>query len=264
MPATFITTGMVTSTTRWTLVSITGLSKTITTFIRSPFTIFLVKHLDQQQKIWCEGGQPSSRQEKSTSRTACAGAQSIDNKRMSRQNSRLLPNSVAMWFCDWFASNRAFKFEFIHQRASLLDAFFATTAGEKLSVFESGSCRTAFLQPSPCGLDRGKHSRAGACPRPHFCRHGPEGFERRETLEKISEICQAFSFGIYGSMGQPAVYGSKKDSLMSLTGGLNLSRLQSRCPEQLRPNRLLMGNGLLCCTRAETGSVVRTACLIHQ
>ncbi len=55
---------------------------------------------------------------------------------------------IAQWFCDWFYSVRAFKFEFIYDRLDLLDAFFATTAGDKLESFNRKGCRTAFI-PNP-------------------------------------------------------------------------------------------------------------------
>ena len=197
-------------------------------------------------------------------------SQSITNECLAKIRDCLPEIKIAMWFCDWFASSRAFKFEFIHQRAPLLDAFFATTAGEKLSVFESGSCRTAFLpNPIHAALDRGK---AFTC-NEHvhdliFFGTDRKDPERRETLEKIARnLPSDFSFGVYGSMGQPAVYGSKKDSLMSRSrAGLNLSRLPEPMP-WYSSDRIasLMGNGLLCCTRAEAqlGSLYGPDCLFE-
>ena len=197
-------------------------------------------------------------------------SQSITNDCLIKIRNSLPDIKVAMWFCDWFASSRAFKFNYIHHRVPLLDAFFATTAGEKLSVFQSNTCRTAFL-PNPVhpALDSARAFAVdGHIHDLVFFGTDRKDPQRRATLLELSQgFPTDFSFGVYGSLGQPGVYGSKKDSLMSRSrAGLNLSRLPEPMP-WYSSDRIasLLGNGLLCCTRAEAelGSLYGQDCLFE-
>ena len=197
-------------------------------------------------------------------------SQSITIDCLAKIRDSLPDTKVAMWFCDWFSSDRAFKFDYIHERVPLLDAFFATTAGEKLSVFQSSTCRTAFLpNPVHSALDSARAFAMDS--HAHdliFFGTDRKDPERRATLLELSRgFPSDFSFGIYGSLGQPSVYGSKKDTLMARSrAGLNLSRLPEPMP-WYSSDRIasLMGNGLLCCTRAEAqlGSLYGPDCLFE-
>jgi hypothetical protein len=165
---------------------------------------------------------------------------------------------IAQWFCDWLYSGRAFKFQFIFDRLDLLDAFFATTAGEKLDAFRQHGCRTAFV-PNPVHPAIEKY-RAFENPDHDYdlVFIGADGRdpERRATLQEIErKLGGRFRFGIFGSLGRPGIYGHDKELVLSRSkAALNLTRL----PEPMKwysSDRIasLMGNGLLACTRAEAG-----------
>lgn len=163
---------------------------------------------------------------------------------------------IAQWFCDWFAAERAFKFEFIFDRIDLLDCFFATTAGDKLAAFNQKGCRTAFI-PNLVHPAIEKY-RAFANPVHDYdlVFIGGDGRdpERRATLQEIErKLGSKFKLGIFGSLDRPGIYGHEKEMVLSRSkASLNLTRL----PEPMKwysSDRIasLMGNGLLACTRAE-------------
>lgn len=163
---------------------------------------------------------------------------------------------IAQWFCDWFYSQRAFKFQFIYDRLDLLDAFFATTAGDKLESFNQKGCRAAFI-PNPVHPAIEKYRAFES--REHdydivFIGTDRKDPERRETLLEIeSKLGGKFRLGIFGSLDRPGIYGHEKDRVLARSkAALNLTRL----PEPMKwysSDRIasLMGNGLLTCTRAE-------------
>jgi len=163
---------------------------------------------------------------------------------------------IAQWFCDWFYSKRAFKFEFIHERLDLLDAFFATTAGDKLESFNQKGCRAAFI-PNMVHPAIEKYRAFASADHDYdivFIGTDRKDPERRETLLEIeTKLGKKFKLGIFGSLDRPGVYGHEKELVLSRSkASLNLTRL----PEPMKwysSDRIasLMGNGLLACTRAE-------------
>lgn len=162
---------------------------------------------------------------------------------------------IAMWFCDWFYSQRAFKYEFIFERLELLDAFFATTAGSKLDAFKSKNCQVHFLP----NLTHPAVEKYRAFEQETFDydvvffgtdRKDPE---RREILTKLEEsLREHLRIGIFGSLGREAVYGAQKEQILSQSkAALNLTRLPEEMP-WYSSDRIanIMGNGLLACTRS--------------
>ena len=163
---------------------------------------------------------------------------------------------IAQWYCDWFYSEHSHTFQFIHDRLDLLDAFFATTAGEHLNSFNQKGCRASFIP----NLTHPAIERYKAFEKDHFeydlvfmgtDRKDPE---RSETLREIERrLSSKYRIGIFGSLGRPPIFGHAKDLLLSHSkAALNLTRL----PEPMKwysSDRIasLMGNGLLTCTRAE-------------
>lgn len=163
---------------------------------------------------------------------------------------------IAQWYCDWFYSEHSHTFQFIHERLDLLDAFFATTAGEHLNSFNQKGCRASFIP----NLTHPAIERYKAFEKDHFeydlvfmgtDRKDPE---RSETLREIERrLSSKYRIGIFGSLGRPPIFGHAKDSLLSHSkAALNLTRL----PEPMKwysSDRIasLMGNGLLTCTRSE-------------
>lgn len=138
----------------------------------------------------------------------------------------------------------------------LLDAFFATTAGDKLESFNQQGCRTAFIP----NLVHPAIEQFRAFEQTEFDydlvfigtdRKDPE---RRETLQQIeAKLGKTLKLGIFGSLERPGIYGQEKERVLARSkASLNLTRL----PEPMKwysSDRIasLLGNGLLCCTREE-------------
>lgn len=163
---------------------------------------------------------------------------------------------IAQWFCDWFYSGHAYTYEFIFERLDLLDAFFATTAGDKLEAFNKNGCRVAFI-PNMVHPAIEKHRAFASTEHDYdlvFIGTDRKDPERRATLQEIeAKLGSKFRLGIFGSMDHPGIYGHEKELVLSRSkAALNLTRL----PEPMKwysSDRIasLMGNGLLTCTRAE-------------
>lgn len=162
---------------------------------------------------------------------------------------------IAMWFCDWFNSNRAFKYEFIYERLKLLDCFFATTSGSKLETFSSAKCQAHYLPnlTHPAIEKYRVFENESFEYDLVFFGTDKKDPERRETLSKINtNLSPHLKLGIFGSLGREPVYGAQKEHILSRSkAALNLTRL----PEEMKwysSDRIanIMGNGLLACTHA--------------
>jgi len=163
---------------------------------------------------------------------------------------------IAQWFCDWFYSAHRYTFEFIYDRLDLLDAFFATTAGDKLESFQQKGCRTAFI-PNLVHPAIEKYRAFESTTYEYdivFVGTDRKDPERSETLrETEAKLGNKFKLGIFGSLNRPGIYGHQKETVFSRSkASLNLTRL----PEPMKwysSDRIasLMGNGLLTCTRTE-------------
>lgn len=163
---------------------------------------------------------------------------------------------IAQWFCDWFYSARSFKFAFIFDRLHLLDAFFATTDGEKLATFRSEKCRTAFI-PNIVHPAIEKHRAFENRDFDYdlvFFGTDRKDAKRRQTLQQIeSTLGSQLRIGIFGSLDRPGVYGHQKEQILARSkAALNLTRLPEPMP-LYSSDRIanLLGNGLLACTRID-------------
>ncbi len=172
-----------------------------------------------------------------------------------RENPKI---KIAQWFCDWFYSKRAFKFEYIFERLHLLDAFFATTGGEKLEAFNQKGCRTAFI-PNLVHPAIERHRAFENVTFDYdlvFFGTDRKDPERRKTLLEIeSALGKELKLGIFGSLDRPGIYGAEKEAVLSRSkAALNLTRLPEAMP-WYSSDRIatLLGNGLLTCTRADNG-----------
>lgn len=164
---------------------------------------------------------------------------------------------IAQWFCDWFYSKRLCRYEFIYDRLDLLDAFFATTAGEKLASFNRSGCRTAFI-PNLVHPAIDKYQVFKQTEFDYdivFIGSDRKDPARRAMLGELEEaLGKRFQVGFFGCLDRPGVYGHEKERLLSRSkAGLNLSRI----PEPMKwysSDRIasLLGNGLLTCTDAVT------------
>jgi hypothetical protein len=165
---------------------------------------------------------------------------------------------IAQWFCDWFYSARTFKYAFIFERLHLLDAFFATTSGEKLEAFQQKGCRTAFI-PNLVHPAIEKHRTFENQDFDYdlvFFGTDRKDPERSETLREIeSALSGQLKIGIFGSLGRSGAYGHEKEQILARSkAALNLTRLPEPMP-LYSSDRIanLLGNGLLTCTRSDNG-----------
>lgn len=185
-------------------------------------------------------------------------SQSIQVETLKRIRTQLPDIRIGMWFCDWFCNGLAKDYNYIFDRIELLDTFFATTAGDKLEMFNQKGCRTSFLpnivEPSleTCkSFDVSDHEFDLV-----FIGTDRKDPDRREFLRKLEILIgDRLRFGIFGSLGNPGIYGEEKKRLFSRAkAALNLTRL----PEKMQwysSDRIAqtMGNGVLVCDREEAG-----------
>jgi hypothetical protein len=183
-------------------------------------------------------------------------AQSITRQTLERIRNNQPTIKIAQWFCDWLYSKDPNSCDSIFGKLDLLDSFFATTSGEKLSQFNRHKCRTAFF---PNLVHPGIERHRSFEKKEHLYDIVFIGTDRKDPertsvlLEIEKELGKDFKVGIFGSLGRPSVFGHEKDFiLLNSKASLNLTRL----PEPMKwysSDRIasLLGNGILTCTRSE-------------
>jgi hypothetical protein len=161
---------------------------------------------------------------------------------------------IGLWYFDalWNPKN----IEHIHERASLLDAVFATTGGRLLDSLSRPDCPAAFI-PNPVepSIER---LRAFENPTPKydlvFFGSDKRAPERKIFLRELVKRLPDARLGIFGSLGNPFVFGHEKEQIMAESRmGLNLNRRND--VELYSSDRIaqLTGNGLLTLTPSGAG-----------
>lgn len=169
------------------------------------------------------------------------------------QIKRNLPHlKIAQWYVD--PLEKPEKLAFMHERLPLLDALFCTTGGPALAQFQKESCLTAYL-PNP--VDHDIENLKAFEHDEHrydlvFIGTDRKDATRAALLEELAAALSDFRFGVFGSLGQPGVYGSEKDDVLYHSrASLNLTRHE---PQPLyTSDRIaqLMGNGILACVHED-------------
>lgn len=161
---------------------------------------------------------------------------------------------IGLWYFDalWNPKNIVH----IHQRADVLDAVFATTGGRMLESLSTPSCPAAFI-PNPVepAIER---LRAFDNPSPKydlvFFGSDKRAPERKAFLKELVRQMPDARLGIFGSLGNPFVFGSEKERIMADSRmALNLNRRND--VELYSSDRIaqLTGNGLLTLTPSGAG-----------
>ncbi len=161
---------------------------------------------------------------------------------------------IAFWYVDpiWDGCN----YGHLTERADLFDAIFCTTGGRDLQKFCRPGCPAAFIpNPVDAGIER---YRAFEDPDPDYDlvffgrdKYAPQ---RRMFLSKLVEALPEFRMGIFGSLGNPLVFGHAKERILASSRmALNLSRRDD--VELYSSDRIaqLTGNGILTLTAAGAG-----------
>ena len=161
---------------------------------------------------------------------------------------------IGLWYFDalWNPKN----IEHIHERADVLDAVFATTSGQLLESLGQPNCPAAFI-PNPVepAIERLK---AFDNPAPKydlvFFGSDKRAPERKVFLNELVKQLPDARLGIFGSLGNPFVFGHEKEQIMADSRmALNLNRRND--VELYSSDRIaqLTGNGLLSLTPSGAG-----------
>lgn len=178
--------------------------------------------------------------------------QLIDIESLQKIKSRQPTLKIAQWYVD--PLEKPEKLAFMHERLPLLEVLFCTTGGPELEQFNKQGCRAAYL-PNPVDTDIENLKSFEHDDHRYdlvFIGTDRKDAARRALLEELSSALSDFRFGIFGSLGQPGIYGKEKDDVLYHSrASLNLSRHQ---PQPLyTSDRIaqLMGNGILACVHED-------------
>jgi hypothetical protein len=164
---------------------------------------------------------------------------------------------TGLWYIDplWVPADVAH----LHHKQPLLDAIFATSAGPLLANLASNSCHAAYF-PNPVHpaieADRTFEKPDGELEYDlTFIGSDKRAPERRQFLLDIKNgLKPPFRLGIFGSLGQPPVFGEMKEHVLTHTRmALNLSRRNDvllYSSDRMAQN---IGNGILVFCPDSTG-----------
>ncbi|MCA9109272.1 MAG: glycosyltransferase family 1 protein [Planctomycetaceae bacterium] len=166
-----------------------------------------------------------------------------------------LPNlKIGFWYIDplWNEKDVAH----IHKRADLFDAICCTTSGDLLRPFSRRGTPAAFIpNPVDAGIERYRAFEEKD-PKHDLVFFGRDKYASRrgELLSRLVKALPDFRFGIFGSLGQPLVFGHEKEKILASSRmALNLSRRDD--VELYSSDRIaqLTGNGILTLTATGAG-----------
>ena len=181
-------------------------------------------------------------------------AQYIHRKTLEEIRSRIPGIRIGLWYFD--ALWNPGKIEHIYERTGHFDAVFATTGGKLLQSLSRPECPSAFI-PNP--VDRSvERLRAFENPDPEFDvvffgsdKRAPE---RKQFLKALVDELPDARLGIFGSLGNPFVYGHEKERILATSRmALNLNRrndIQLYSSDRISQ---LTGNGLVTLTPSGAG-----------
>ena len=161
---------------------------------------------------------------------------------------------IGLWYFDalWVPKN----IQHIHDRTSVLNAVFATTGGKLLESLSRPGCPSAFI-PNPVDVCI-ERLRAFETVDPEydlvFFGSDKRAPERKQFLQGLVKQLDGLRLGIFGSLGQPFVFGHEKEQILSRSRmALNLNRVSD--VELYSSDRIaqLTGNGLLTLTAGGAG-----------
>lgn len=160
---------------------------------------------------------------------------------------------IGYWYIDplWVPKD----VQHLNDRADLFDAICCTSGGELLSQFARQNTPASFIpNPVDAGVER---YRAFECDDTEYDmvffgrdRYAPQ---RGEFLRQLKAALPELRLGVFGSLGNPLVFGAEKDRILSRSRmALNLSRRNDVALYSSDRLAQLTGNGLA--TFAQTGA----------
>jgi len=176
-------------------------------------------------------------------------AQSITADTLAIIRNELPDIRIALWYVDplWDPKD----IEHIYARRHLLDGIFATTAGPMLEALATDSCFAAYM-PNPVDPSIECHrcfekSSAELTYDLTYIGSDKRASDRTRLLEQVRDTLDGeLRFGIFGSLGGPAVFGAEREAILAGTKmAINLSRRNDVPLYSSDRMAQLMGNGIL-------------------
>ena len=160
---------------------------------------------------------------------------------------KILPNIViSMWYVDPLFNSK--RLTHIYDRLENIDNLYCTTGGELLFKFKREH-NNVFYMPNPVdsSIENLKNDENNDFPIDLlFCGIDKGESERSQIINYLKEHLDNVDFGIYGSLGNPPIYGNKYiRALASSRMGLNISRRNNVYLYSSDRIAQLTGNGIL-------------------
>ncbi|MBN2683711.1 MAG: glycosyltransferase family 1 protein [Pontiellaceae bacterium] len=154
--------------------------------------------------------------------------------------------AVAMWYVDGLCYPE--RIAFIKERLPLLDAFFATTAGESLAALKLPHLALAYMpNPVDSSIETGRNFEKDEFQTDFlFCGRDYKEPERQAFVSGLAEKLDFLLAEFRGCLGRPGAFGADyTDLLLGTKTGLNYSRRNDI--QWMTSDRLvhLTGNGIL-------------------
>ena len=184
-------------------------------------------------------------------------AQSVSRETLLAIRNEIPDIRIGLWYIDpmWVPKD----VQHLHDRADMLDAICATTAGELLRPFARDNCPVAFIpNPVEAGIERYRaFDNASPDYDAIFIGSDKRAPERRQFLIDLRDRLSAspeVRFGLFGCLGNRSVFGHEKERLLTQSRmALNLSRRSD--VELYSSDRIaqISGNGQVVLTAAGNG-----------
>lgn len=160
---------------------------------------------------------------------------------------KILPNIViSMWYVDPLFNDK--KLVHIYDRLENIDNLYCTTGGELLFKFKREH-NNVFYIPNPVdsSIENSKNDEQHDFPIDLlFCGVDKGESERTQTVRYLQEHLHDINFSIYGSLGNPPIYGNNYiKALADSRMGLNISRRNNIFLYSSDRIAQLTGNGIL-------------------
>ena len=142
--------------------------------------------------------------------------------------------------------------EAIHQRKSVVDTIFVTTAGKALDPFKDSRAEVFYMpNPTDQAVENLNNWEKSADELPYdlfFCGNSNEHTDRKQTVVALKQAFEGseVNFKAFGYFGEPNVWGRDYDAVLAKSKmGLNLNRQEGDYLYSSARLAQLMGNGIV-------------------